>query len=283
VQLSSGRLASRRDTLAFVICIILAIAARMAPSDLQQSLGTAIRSTVVAPFLSLEEQILSIKEARVHLARVVAERDSAVVGALAAWALARENENLRILARLSSRLPMNHVTAEVLNQSGRTEGFTFLLSKGRDDGVVPRAPVVAPEGLLGVVQTVDASTSIAIGWPHPDFRVSARAEDQSIFGIVEPLGSDGPNTMVLKLRGVPYGEEVPPGTMIYTSGLGGSAGVYPSGVPIGVVLSVADEQGEGWSTTYAVRPVVRPGSVSHVIVLLGANIGLDSLFVARTP
>jgi cell shape-determining protein MreC len=88
--------------------------------------------------------------------------------------------------------------------------------------------------------------------------------------------------MVLVFSGVPYGEEVPPGTMIYTSGLGGSAGVYPSGVPIGVVLSVADEQ-KGWSTTYAVRPVVHPGSVSHVIVLLGASIGLDSLFVALTP
>ncbi len=282
MQLSPDRLASRRDTLAFVICIILAIAARMAPSDVQQSIGTAIRSTVVVPFLSLEEQILSLKEARVSLARVVAERDSAVVQAFAVRALSRENEDLRSLARLSSRLPISHVTAEVLNQAGRTEGFTFLLSKGRDDGVVPRAPVIAPEGLLGVVQTVDASTSIAIGWPHPDFAVSARAEDESIFGIVTALGSDGPYEMVLELSGVPYGEEVPPGTMIYTSGLGGSAGVYPSGLPIGLVLSVADEQA-GWSTTYAVRPVVHPGSVSHVIVLTGAGIGLDSLFLARTP
>ena len=280
--LSSGRLASGRDTLAFVICIILAIAARMAPSDVQQSLGVAIRSTVVAPFLSLEEQILSIKEARVNLARVVAERDSAVVQAFAVRALSRENEELRRLAQLSSRLPMSHVTAEVLNQAGRTEWFTFLLSKGRNHGVVARAPVVAPEGLLGVVQSVDASTSVAIGWPHPDFHVSARAEDESIFGIVGPLGSEGPNTMVLAFRGVPYGEDVPPGTMIYTSGLGGSAGVYPSGVPIGVVLSVAEEQ-EGWSATYVVRPVVHPGSVSHVIVLTGAKIGLDSLFVVRTP
>ena len=88
--------------------------------------------------------------------------------------------------------------------------------------------------------------------------------------------------MVLELRGVPYGEDLPPGTMIYTSGLGGSAGVYPSGVPIGVVLSVAEEQ-EGWSRTYAVRPVVHPASVSHVIVLTGASIGLDSVYAGRVP
>ena len=254
----------------------------MAPTGVQQSLGSAIRSTVVAPFLALEAQVLAVKEARINLAVVVAQRDTAVVQAFAARALAQENAQLRSLAQLSNRLPMRHVTAEVLNQAGPTERFTFLLSKGSDDGVVPRAPVVAPEGLLGVVQTVDASTSVAIGWQHPDFRVSAQAEDESIFGIVARLGSDGPNFRVLELRGVPYGEEVPSGTMIYTSGLGGVAGVYPPGVPIGVVLSVVGEQ-EGWSATYAVRPVVRPEMVSHVIVLTGPSLGLDSLFAQRTP
>lgn len=282
MELSPDRLASRRDTLAFVICITLAIAARMAPAGVQQSLGAAIRSTVVAPFLGLEAQVLSVKEARINLAVIIAERDSAVVQAFAARALAQENTQLRGLAQLSSRLPMSHVTAEVLNQSGPTERFTFLLSKGRDDGVVPRAPVVAPEGLLGVVQTVDASTSVAIGWPHPDFRVSAVAEDESIFGIVASFGSDGPNAMVLQLVGVPYGEEVPSGTVIYTSGQGGVDGVYPPGVPIGVVLSGVEEQA-GWSATYAVRPAVRPEMVSHVIVLTGPSIGLDSLFGKRTP
>jgi rod shape-determining protein MreC len=282
VDLSPDRLASRRDTLAFAICLVMAIAVRIAPVAVQESIGGAIRSSIIAPFLALEDQILSIKDARVSFARVVAQRDSALVQALAARALIEENEQLRALASLSSRLPMRHVTAQVLHQAGRTEGLTFLLSKGRDDGVVPQAPVVAPEGLLGVVQTVDAATSVAIGWPHPDFRVSARAEDPRIFGIIGPLGTDGPNTMVLELRGVPYEQEVPAGTMIYTSGLGGAAGVYPSGVPIGVVLSVAEEQ-EGWSATYAVRPIVHPASVSHVIVLTGRDTGagLGAVFEGR--
>ena len=102
MELSPGRLASRRDTAAFVICITLAIVARTAPPNVQQSLGTVIRSTIAAPFLSLEEQVLSIKEARVSFARVVAERDSALVEAFAVRALSQENDELRSLAPLAA-------------------------------------------------------------------------------------------------------------------------------------------------------------------------------------
>ena len=271
------RFASRRDILAFVSCLVLAVAARLAPVEVQNAVSAGIRSTIVAPFLSLEQQVVLLKASRANFARMVAQRDSALVRALAVRSLSEENERLRELLRLGRRLPMRHVTAEILHQAGRTEGLTFVLSVGRDDGVLQHAPVVAPEGLVGVIQSVDASISIAIGWPHPDFRVSAVTLDRSVFGIVAPLGSEGPNTMVLELRGVPYGEPVPEGTIIYTSGLGGSGGVYPHGIPIGSVLSVAEEQ-EGWSRTYRVRPAVHPASVSHVLVLMGPSLDLQGAF-----
>ena len=143
MELSPDRLASRRDTLAFIICIVLAIVARMAPPAVQDYVGAAIRSSVVAPFLALEAQVLSAKDARVRFAIMKAERDAAVVQAFAIRALIGENQQLRALAALSQRLPTRHVTAEILPQAGRTEGYTFLLSKGREDGIVERAPVVA--------------------------------------------------------------------------------------------------------------------------------------------
>ncbi len=281
MTLSPDRFASRRDTLAFAACLVLAVAARMAPVALQESVSTGIRSSVAAPFLALEEQIVLFKASRVTFRQIDAERDAAFVAALATHELQEQNDRLRALAGLSARLPTRHVTAEVLHQAGRTEGLTFVLSKGSNDGVVLRAPVVAPEGLVGVIQSVDPGTSIAIGWPHPDFRVSAMTPDRSVFGIVGPLGTDGPNTIVLELRGVPYGERVAPGTRVHTSGLGGAGGVYPMGIPIGTVLSVADEQ-EGWSRTYRVRPAVHPASISHVVILLGGSFGLESAFVTES-
>ena len=231
----------------------------------------------MVPFLAVQHRAELLKVSRRSYQRMVAQRDSALLRALAAQSLEEENQRLRELLALSERLPMRHVAAAVLHQAGPTDVFTLLLSAGRDQGVQPRAPVIAPGGLLGVVRGVEATTSVAILWSHPDFRVSAMTLDRRVFGIVAPHGSEGPNTMLLELRGVPYGDRVEPGTKVYTSGLGGATGVYPRGIPIGDVIAAAEEK-KGWSRTYVVRPAEHPAAVSHVIILTGPALGLESAF-----
>jgi len=92
-----------------------------------------------------------------------------------------------------------------------------------------------------------------------------------VFGIVQPHGSAGPEVWLLELHGVPYRQQVPTGTTIYTSGLGG---VFPRGIPIGTVIGVAGEAA-GWERTYLVRPAVHPGAVSHVMILTAVRPGAD--------
>jgi rod shape-determining protein MreC len=277
VNLAPDSFASRRDTLAFVVCLILSFAARLAPPVVQETAAAAIGRTILAPFLFLQEQSQVIKASRGRYAQVIGLRDSVLVRALATTGLEEENDRLRGLLGLSSRLRVRHVSAEVLHQSSPASGLVALLSAGADAGVTPKSPVVAEQGLVGVVQTAGADRSVALLWTHPDFRVSAMTRDGSVFGIVAPRGSEGPNTMLLELRGVPYQQDVAPGTVVYTSGLGGRSGVYPRGIPIGTVLAVGDEQ-EGWARTYVVRPAVHPAAVGHVIVLTGTTVDVGDLF-----
>ncbi len=276
------RFSTRRDTLAFIICLLLSVSARVAPPPVQDSLARAISSTVLAPFLWVQEQAELIRASRGRYALVVESRDAALVTAFTARALEEENERLRELLALSARLPMEHVSAEVLHQAAPTTGLMVVLAAGRQDGVVPRAPVIAPGGLMGVVQSVTARSSVALIWTHPDFRVSAMTLDGSVFGIVAPRGAEGPNTPLLELSGVPYQDRLQPGTQIYTSGLGGPSGVYPRGIPIGEILAVAEEL-EGWSRTYVVRPAVHPAAVSHVVVLTGPGVDLRAAFSRQEP
>jgi len=277
VKLAPDPFSSRRDTLAFVICLALSLAARLAPPPVQDAVATTFSRTVLAPFLLLQEQAEVIKVSRSRYAQVVGLRDSMVVRALEAVGLEEENEELRALLGLSERLSTRHVSAEALRQASPSSGFVTLLSAGSEAGIHAKAPVVTAAGLAGVVQSVSARRSVALLWTHPDFRVSAMTFDGSAFGIVAPRGGEGPNTMLLELRGVPYQQELAPGTMIYTSGLGGVIGVYPRGIPIGSILEVGAEE-VGWSRTYLVRPAVPPGAVSHVIVLIGAALDLGSAF-----
>jgi len=153
----------------------------------------------------------------------------------------------------------------VLREPEPTSPLTFIVSAGKKQGVKPLSAVVSPEGLVGLVSTVDQQTSLVVTWAHPEFRASAMAADGSVYGIVAPHGTEGPRVWLLELEGVAYRQLVPNGTLILTSGLGG---ILPRGIPVGVVVGVAGEA-EGWERTYLLRPAVHPAAVTHVMILSG--------------
>ncbi len=125
-----------------------------------------------------------------------------------------------LCSALGQRLTTPYVAAEVLHQSLPTDGRTLILSAGSDAGVHPFDPVVSPEGLIGVVRTVEKDQSVAMTWAHPEFRASAYAVPGDVFGIVAPSVQISGSEMLLQLRGVAYRDSVPTGTAVVTSGLG---------------------------------------------------------------
>lgn len=275
---ASERYASRRDTLAFLICLLLSGAARMTPAAWHDTVSAQLRGSLLRPLVALQGWAESVRTTRARFARLVAERDSAAVAATLADALREENTQLRAVLGLSERVPVRHVAAEVLHQALPTDGYTLLLSAGRRQGIRPLAPVIAPGGLVGVVRSVGATTSIVVAWAHPDFRASAMTADGAVFGIVAPYSSSDVTSLLLELRGVPYRQQLVPGVRVYTSGLAtGEGGIYPRGIPIGSILSVGEELA-GWARTYVVLPAVHPASISHVIVLLDTRADLTSVF-----
>jgi rod shape-determining protein MreC len=276
VAFASERYASRRDLSVFLICLALSVAARLAPEAWHEEVSRRLRGTLLRPALILQSWAEANRGSRQRFAQMVAERDSASVQAALVEVLREDNEQLRAILGLSRRLPVRHVAASVLHQALPTDGYTLLLSVGSRQGVKPLAPVIAPGGLVGVVRSVGLATSVAVGWPHPDFRASAMTADGSVFGIVAPRGATGPDEMLLVLRGVPYRQEVAPGTKVFTSGLAtGEGGVFPRGILIGTILAVAEEA-PGWARSYLVRPAVHPAAVSQVIVLLETGTDLSA-------
>lgn len=268
---------SRRDTIAFLVCLVLACGALFAPAPQADAMARAIRTTVLVPLIWLQTRAEEGKASRSRLAAIQAQRDSLARMAQLVPELRDENGGLRALLGLSQRLPTRFVPAEILHQSQPTDGRTLLLNVGTADGVQPFQPVVAPEGLLGVISSAESHSSIALTWAHPEFRASAYTEGDGVFGIVAsstPGASDEP---LLELRGVPYRDSVPPGTLVLSSGLGG---VYPHGIPLGRVIGVAREL-TGWERVYLVRPAANPGQAAHALVLLdGGDRAVDSAYPA---
>ena len=264
-SLRGDRYGTRADTAVFVACVVLSLIALSLPDGVRRPVSGALRSTVLYPLLTLEAQVSTVAESRQRLAELRSQRDSFALVAAALPALRAENANLRGLLGLGHRLQRGFVTAEVLHQAGVTDGLTLVLSAGRAQGVRELEPVVTAAGLVGVVRSVDPTTSVALAWTHPDFRASAMVEGRDVFGIVAAR-HDERSGDVMELRGVAYRDALTPGTPVVTSGLGG---VFPRGVPIGTIEGVLSES-EGWERTYLLRPAVHPAVADHVLILSAA-------------
>jgi rod shape-determining protein MreC len=190
-------------------------------------------------------------------------RDTVTLRAMSVAALEAENEQLRRTMGLASRLRWGFVPAEALHGRGVRDDFTVILTAGSRAGVERLSPVVAPEGLVGMVERVDPTMSHAILWTHPDFRVSAMSADGGAFGIVQAHLGTAAGRFMLEMRGVPFRAVLQPGAVIVSAGLGGT---YPRGVPIGVVVGEI-RTAEAWARTYIVRPAVMPADINSVMIL----------------
>lgn len=284
MALGADRFATRGDTLVFLGCIAASLVAMSLPAGLRDPIASAMRRSVLLPFLELQNQSELLRTSRARFAEVVAERDSAALAATFIGELRAENARLRALLGLGARMNGGFVPAEVLHQAVPTEAFTLTISAGKRQGVQPLDPVVAPEGLLGIVSTVDPSTSEVVTWAHDRFRASGMAVDGSVYGLLAPHTTTSDGVWMMELRGIPYRRQVPIGTLIVTSGLGG---ILPRGIPVGTVVDSAvvtdTSAGASWERTYLVLPAVPPGAVSHVMVLVTPRGGGDDLQGDFTP
>jgi rod shape-determining protein MreC len=269
----AARFTNRFDLVLFGGCILLSLVSMVLPPNLREPVAGSLRRSLVAPLVRLQEGAERWRAAYLSAEREELRRDTLALAAARVPTLESENERLRRLLGLGAELKWGFIPAQALQGRGRIDDFTITLSAGSRAGIREHSLVVAPEGVVGLVQTVDPTMSLAILFAHPDFRVSAMSADGSAFGIVQPhlakTGAAAPQSYLaserwlLELRGVPFRSTLKPGAVVYSSGLGG---IYPRGIPVGVVLGEI-KTAEAWARTYLLRPAVNPAEVSAVMVL----------------
>lgn len=240
----------------------LALLLLILPGQWRSQLADGIRGTVLRPVTALQRGALERDLRLADPSRLRAERDSLAAYLVDTAGLLAENQQLRSLLGLQQRLPATFLPAEVVRVPSRAMDGIFRLTAGARDGVAAGAPIVGASGLIGMVRSVDQNGAVGIDWTNADFRASAMTADGDIFGIVEPRRGPGGEPM-LALTGAAFHAELAENTLIVTSGRGG---VYPRGIPIGVVAGVDEEEG-GWQRSYLVRPTVSPAEMAYVLVL----------------
>ena len=270
-----ARTDTRADTAIAAACAVVALILLVLPDAPRERTAGAIRGTVVAPLVTLQHRASLARRAFTSHDSLVRIADSVLRRSQRLDEVNSENARLRALLRLGEAIPWRFVPAEALVGRGMGDDNTLLLSAGERAGVQRLSAVVAADGLVGMVQHVDAHSSVAIVWPNPELRVSATSADGTAFGIVTAHQGVGAEGYLLELRGVSFRSKLAVGAPVVSSGLGG---VYPRGIPIGTVIEEL-RGATGWERSYLLRPAVRPPDVTSVLILQpGSSAATDSVW-----
>lgn len=280
---------SRVDAVLTAALALAAVIALALPPQHREPIAAAVRRSVGVPLLTLQERAERTRGAFLAHDSTRREIDSLALESVDVSALRAENASLRGLLGLAARLrwgfiasEASFVSAEALGDRGIGREVMLTLNVGSRSGITPYAPVLSPAGLVGRVRAVDPTTSTIELFSHENFRVSSMTADQRVVGIVSAhrgqLGGELTDEYLLEMGGVQFRDTLQAGTVIYTSGLGGTVPAY---IPVGTVVRELSSA-ELWARTYILRPMVRPSEIRSVIVLLPDRSaqGMDGVWVS---
>lgn len=171
---------------------------------------------------------------------------------------ALENERLRQLIGLREQYQITTLAARVISQDVTKEFRAVRINKGEAAGIHPNMAVVNSNGVVGRVWRVTDKTADVLTLLDLLSAVDVVAERSRARGIVEGLNDDA-----AQLRYALRTDDLQPGDLLLTSGLGG---IFPKGLPVGTVSKVFKKP-YGITQAVEVKPAVDFGKLEEVLVI----------------
>jgi rod shape-determining protein MreC len=229
---------------------------------------------LIAPFLSsgsgLQKQITSVRSGLKTLEEL--ERQNTTLR-VENRELRATNQGLRDVEREVNRLrhALNYrersifklVPAVVVTRDSSTWWHTITVNRGKEDGIEGDMAVVTDEGLVGKTTTVASNISVVLLVADENCKVAATVEGTREQGIVSGERVTSGLIPSLYLNFLSKQADLKPGQKVYTSGVGG---VFPSGLPIGLVKTFHVRELDGQAQ---LTPAVDLSHLEDVFIVTG--------------
>lgn len=220
------------------------------------------------PLASIEQVALKINEiGRVYDQNASLRQDNErlLQWQAAAQQLEAENRALRRLLNFAPGPDASFVTARVIADTGGAFVHSLIVNAGAREGVRKGQAAATGEGLIGRIASVGQRSSRLLLITDLNSRIPVFVEPGRTRGILAGDNSDRP-----RLTHLPEGVKVKRGDRVITSGHGG---VFPPGLPVGVVAEVGE-------TGISVVPYIERERLEYVRVI---DFGLQGILEGPPP
>lgn len=201
-------------------------------------------------FRALQENEV-LREENVILSSQVARSREAIL----------ENERLRRLIGYVDTTDFDLKAARIVNKDITQQQNFLTLDVGTADSVEVDMAVIDERGVLGKVVLVSEHYSRVMPYLNTDLRIPSKIQPLQAFGIVRWEGGTADR---LRIDHVVKTEPVESGQLVVTSGY---SGVFPPGLPVGVVDSVSPRTGRN-ELSVTVTPAASLSTAEHAFVIL---------------
>lgn len=144
------------------------------------------------------------------------------------------NTRLRKLLEFKEAMAQPTVAARIVGKDPSLWFRSVVIDRGSSDGVTKGMPVVSGDGVVGQVFTVSPNFSKVLLAISPSSAIDVLLQKSRVRGILKGTGS-----LTCSLEYVLKTVDVQEGDQVVTAGYGG---LFPPGVPVGVVSKVAKQR-----------------------------------------
>lgn len=195
--------------------------------------------------------------------------------AASAARLLQENQRLRALLDMRPALHVRSIAAGVLYEGADPYSRKLFIDRGAAQGVVPGAPVITPQGVLGQVTRVFPLSSQVTLIIDKDFAIPVL--NSRTLARAAAFGGAGGNA--LELRFLTPNADIKAGDELITSGVDG---VYPAHLSVARVTTV-ERRAESGFARVLLEPSARIDGVRQVLVLEPVGLQQPKPDEAATP
>jgi rod shape-determining protein MreC len=172
-----------------------------------------------------------------------------------------ENERLRRLIGFQDTTLFDLLAARIIAKDITGQQNFLTLNVGSADSVKMDMAVIDERGIIGKITLVSEHFSKVMPYLNTEFRIPAKVQPLQAYGIARREGGRADR---LRLDHVVKTELVREGQLVVTSGY---SGVFPPGLPLGVVDSVSSRTGRNELSVFF-RPAASLSNAEHAFVVL---------------